>query len=180
MAAKKNTIANFWSKVDKDGPVLLHVEHLGACWMWTAGRFGRGYGAFSLDGRLQRAHRVIWTMLFGPIPEATPLVCHRCDNPSCVNPDHLFLDTSCGNNRDMVAKGRHRCGKGERHNSKIRPENVARGERAGGAKLSECDVRDIRRRVESGEPPTAVARSYSVTHGAVSLIVSRRNWRHVK
>lgn len=69
----------FWSKVDATGP----------CWEWTAARLSSGgYGAFRLNGKTQRAHRVAWELLVGPIPEGLVLD-HLCRNPVCVNPDHL-------------------------------------------------------------------------------------------
>lgn len=81
----------FWSKVDKTGE----------CWVWVAGRFVTGYGAY----RNQGAHRVSWGLMNGPIP-AGLFVLHRCDNPPCVRPDHLFLGTHTDNMHDKVAKGR--------------------------------------------------------------------------
>ena len=85
----------FWEKVDK------HAE--GGCWVWTGTRQVFGYG-ISLRYRL--AHRVSWEIANGPIPDGL-WVLHRCDNPPCVNPAHLFLGTQTENMRDMTAKGRH-------------------------------------------------------------------------
>ena len=86
----------FWAKVDKDGD----------CWTWMARRQPRGgYGQFQLDGRTRSAHRVAWTLTNGPIPDGL-CVLHRCDNPPCVNPEHLWLGTKAENNQDMTEKGR--------------------------------------------------------------------------
>jgi hypothetical protein len=77
------------------------------CWNWK-GSTTRGYGTFKPTGsKIAYAHRYMWELLNGPIPEGL-LVCHRCDNPTCVNPDHLFLGTKKDNVVDMYSKGRGR------------------------------------------------------------------------
>lgn len=86
----------FWNKVEKtDG-----------CWLWTASKNRQGYGYFRFDGKMMKAHRMAWLLVHGEIPEGM-LVCHTCDNPSCVNPEHLWLGTNQDNQNDMNAKGRH-------------------------------------------------------------------------
>lgn len=99
MRQRKDPAERFWAKVDKSGD----------CWVWTAAKHDFGYGVFQL-GRgpsegLRRAHVLSWLWSNGPIPDGL-VVCHRCDNPPCVRPDHLFLGTLGDNTRDMVAKGR--------------------------------------------------------------------------
>jgi len=78
-----------------------------SCWEWTGGNFSWGYGAITFDGRHTTAHRVFWTIANGPIPKGL-FVLHKCDNPSCVRIDHLFLGTHTDNVRDCLRKGRYR------------------------------------------------------------------------
>lgn len=117
-----------------------HVVVRGAneCWEWTASvRQGRdgGYGMFWVDGKCWGAHRVSWTLHFGPIPDGL-CVLHRCDNRPCQNPGHLFLGTKKDNNRDKSAKGRHHnqqkahCPKGhpyDEQNTRYLPPRSGRG-----------------------------------------------------
>lgn len=90
-------VSRFWEKVSKRGPIIMDSS----CWEWTAYRLPHGYGLF--DRRL--AHRISWELSRGPIPEGL-CVCHKCDHPPCVNPDHLFVGTMADNMRDRSTKGR--------------------------------------------------------------------------
>jgi len=81
-----------------------HVDKSGDCWEWTACK-SRGYGKFGLDGKTLRAHRVSYALEIGPIPDGM-VICHKCDNPGCVNPAHLFAETQKHNLSDMRSKGR--------------------------------------------------------------------------
>lgn len=121
-----------------------------------------GYGVVRLPGRTQDyAHRVRYRLEHGEIPEGMS-VCHRCDNPPCCNPRHLFLGAHAVNMRDSADKLRH-----------------AYGERNGHAKLSTEQVREIRALCASGVSQTEAGARYGVTQGAVWAIVSGKNWKLV-
>lgn len=78
----------------------------GDCWVHPGERTAKGYARLDVDGRHHRAHRLAWELINGPIPPGM-VICHKCDNPPCIRPSHLWLGTVAENNRDMVAKGRH-------------------------------------------------------------------------
>lgn len=137
--------ARFWSKV--------HRQPNG-CWEWTASRLPRGYGRFSLGGKQVGAHRVSWELHHGAIPSGLAVL-HRCDNPPCVRPDHLFLGTLVDNIRDMIRKGRDR---------------KARGIGNGRAKLTDEEVAAIRSEVSGGRSQVSVARAFGVSSGHVSRL----------
>jgi hypothetical protein len=156
---ESNTERRFWEKVGKG-------EQPGDCWLWTAATSGHmGYGNLyhSCSRNLRGAHRYSWGLHHGVIPEGLHVL-HKCDVPTCVNPEHLFLGTNDDNLRDKLAKGRASCLKGEAN---------------GRAKLSEQDVRVIRERYASGESQQRIADDYGVDQTAVGFIVRRVHWSHV-
>ena len=127
------------------------------CWEWTGAKDRKGYGLF---GRSGRAHRVAWERANDePIPEGM-CVCHRCDNPPCINPAHLFPDTIQGNNLDCVNKRRH-----------------ARGTKSGAAKLSDSDIKQIRL---DSRRAREIAAEYGVTDSHICAIKNGKKWRHVR
>lgn len=182
---RENPVAQrFWAKVDRRGP--------DDCWPWTANMGSDGYGKFWIDGTSKHASRVAWSLTFGVIPDSTPLVCHRCDNPRCCNPAHLFLGTARDNTRDMHEKGRAAMGerhfshlhpellpRGERHGSRTKPGALPRGEAHHGAKLTTADVLAMRAARAAGASPKALAAQYGVTPTTVVSICLRRTWQHV-
>jgi len=128
------------------------------CWLWQGYRDAKGYGNFYIQGAGYRAHRVAYEMFEGKHPGAL-LVCHSCDNPSCVNPAHLFAGSAKDNTADMLAKGRG-----------------SFGETHGQAKLTTPKVREIR---TGGLSVYAAAKHYGVSRKCIRLVRARNTWRHI-
>lgn len=134
------------------------------CWNWMGAINTDGYGTFNFYGENKRAHRFSYELHRGPIPQGL-FCCHHCDNRRCVNPAHLFLGTALDNIQDMHRKGR---------------ANPPRGARAAAAKLTEDDVREIRRRYAEGDVTYGqLATEYGVHYRTPQAIVLRRTWKHV-
>lgn len=144
-----------------------YVEKSDGCWTWTGSRHRGGYGQInssqnnSTGERHQPmpASRASWLVHFGEIGDGLE-VCHRCDNPPCVRPDHLFLGTRQQNSEDKVRKGRQ-----------------ARGERSGVAKLTADQVIEIRRQFDSGRQQVLIAADFGIRAQHVRLIGRRTVWR---
>lgn len=128
------------------------------CWPWTRNVNSDGYGVLRFRNLTLKAHRVMWDNINGSIPDGL-FTCHRCDNPICCNPNHLFLATSRENTRDAANKGR-----------------MARGEDSAKAKLTVDNVRAI---LLSPETNKALALRYGVGDPIISRIRSRKIWTHV-
>ncbi len=151
------------------------------CLLWIGAVDVDGYGLTRVRGRQFRAHRLAWEQVYGPVP-AGALICHRCDQPSCVNPAHLFAGSHRDNMADRAAKDRQlACGvRGEAHYNHLRPAFLrVRGERHGRRKLSEVQAREIIARLHAGETQHGLARSFGVSVGTVNLIALGRNWAHL-
>lgn len=160
--ARRSISERFWAKVSKpDGD--------GACWIWNAALNEHGYGLIARGGKcggMALANRVSWEINEGPIPDGL-CVLHHCDNPPCVNPDHLWLGTRADNNADMIAKGR------AVHDGLL-------GEQNGQSKLNEAQVREIRTLYAvGGITQTALALKFDVHHSLISLIIRGKAWAHV-
>jgi len=129
----------FWRKVDKTGD----------CWLWTGVPNNHGYGTMMVNGKLEYVHRFSFTLAYGPIPNGL-WVCHHCDVPLCVNPEHLFAGTAKDNAVDM-----------------------ARKERAFGTKLSADDVKHIR---ASSLSRRNLAKKFGVTRQCVDQVLLGITW----
>lgn len=147
-------IARFWTKVDKSGE----------CWLWTGARKHGNYGHLSLNGRFVGAHRVAYFLVHGIDPQALA-VCHHCDNPPCVRPDHLFLGTIRDNHQDMIQKGRQA----------LPPRRA--GEANGQARLTADDIKQIRALYAAGDRQKSIARRFGISRSQVGNIVRGECWR---
>lgn len=142
----------FWSHVDKRGE----------CWLWTSCLDRRGYGVFGATRAPSRsAHRLSWIIATGKDPGQLH-VCHRCDNPPCVRPDHLFLGNDAANLGDMAAKKRS-----------------AWGERSSHAKLTANNVQQIRLLIAAGELHRVIAEQFGVSRTTIGDIKRRRSWHQL-
>jgi hypothetical protein len=156
----ERTLKRFWSKVDRKGP--------DECWEWTGFRMKFGHGRLRFSGKKMLAHRLAWELSNGSIPATQggqqTCVCHRCDNPPCCNPAHLFLGSRADNNADRDNKGR---------------QGAPRGESSNFAKLNSEQVLEIRRMCDTGAKQRDIARIFGVHQGLISCIHLRKVWAHV-
>jgi len=146
----------FWSKVQKTDQ----------CWLWTGAKTNGGYGKIRINGTNRPAPRVAWEFENGSLPIGYE-ICHHCDNPSCVRPDHLFAGTRKDNVQDMIQKGRR---SSSAHGS---------GERHGMAKLTNDQVVEIRQRKANGESAKELSEKFSINRSTVHDIVTGKSWKHI-
>jgi hypothetical protein len=142
----------FWDKVKKGG--------LDECWEWQGFTSKSGYGRFRYQSKREYAHRVAYILEYSPIRNGLH-VCHKCDNPKCVNPNHLFLGTNNDNMRDKVKKGRQQ-----------------RGERSGTSKLTEQQVLEILA-LKGKETQKFVGKKFGVVQTLIGKIWRGENWKHL-
>lgn len=148
------------------------------CIEWKGNINENGYGRFSYKRRGELAHRAAWRLFRGEIPKGMCLL-HRCDNPPCVNLDHLFLGDRGDNARDMASKGRQWV----QQNPAARPvcpiEKKPRGEQHGMSKLNEAVVLAIRRRASRGELGKHLAAEFGCAPSLISQVIRGQVWQHV-
>jgi hypothetical protein len=154
---KKSLEERFWPNVNKTE----------TCWIWTACKNKLGYGFINEGGRGSgiAAYRKSWEIHYGEIPDGLHVL-HKCDNPSCVNPEHLFLGTHLDNMRDMWTKGRGRCDGAGR-----------KGSANGNSRLTWDQVNDIRIRVSRGETHMDISKIYGVTRSLIGQIANQKIWK---
>jgi hypothetical protein len=141
----------FWSKVQKTR----------GCWLWSGSKCEKGYGRFAINRKPNLSHRVSWELSFGKIRDGL-FVLHRCDNPSCVRPNHLFLGTQKDNMADMHAKKRAPVGEKHYH-----------------AKLRADQVLAIRKMHADGISYDKAAKLFNVHRITIAEVVRRETWKHI-
>jgi len=145
--------------------VMANIQKTDTCWLWTGTRHHTGYGRIEIQGKSMGAHRAIWILLNGPL-RPDQHVCHRCDNPPCVNPDHLFIGTRSDNMRDCVAKGR----KNPAH---------PKGESHPRSRLTEASVRAMRVESMRGDSTSVLSERYGISASQVQRIIAGKRWGHI-
>ena len=151
LASKAREISDlFWSKVDKQDE----------CWIWIAAINMFGYGHFAIERKIYKAHRVAYMIKHGDIPDGMYIL-HSCDNPACVNPEHLRVGTQKDNIMDRTIRGRH---------------NPTSGTKNAWAKLTEKDVLQIR---GSNLSALELSELYGISRSNIYNILGRRTWTHI-
>ena len=184
MQIKPNDLARFNSKFLKGA--------ISECWEWSAALV-KGYGVFWIEYKNHYAHRVSWVVLNGPILDGLCIL-HKCDNPKCVNPNHLFVGSCKDNMRDMISKGRKRVVSADEHWTRKHPEKIKRGDQSfsrqnphklcrgskhGRSLLKEGDIPKIFESRDQGLSYSQIAERFSVKPATIGCIIRGRNWKHL-
>lgn len=180
----QNDLNRFWSFVD--------IRTDDECWPWMGGRLPKGYGHFTFRRKAIKAHRLSYFINTGIDPNES-IVCHKCDNPPCCNPGHLFAGTHKSNAEDRSAKGRSAFGdknwtrkyperipKGNDHWMAKKPHLIRKGESTGIAKITAEIAKAIRERhVPLVVTARHLAEEFGTTKHIVQDVLRRRTWKHV-
>lgn len=150
-------ISNFHKKIDRP-------KNPSNCWIWVGAKDKDGYGQFRAGYRMAKAHRFSYSLFHGPIPDDA-LICHSCDNPSCVNPMHIAPGTWATNINDMMERGRCNPPQGEKYNFN---------------KLTTEKIKEIRRLRISGLLHRELADKFNVSTSLIHLVLARKRWAHIK
>lgn len=157
MVISEKYLVRFWERINKSGPIPKHVPEIGNCWQWLAGTSGGKYGKLRIGDKHYSTHRLSF-MIHNPLQNIDEkLICHKCDNVRCVNPEHLFVGDSIANVRDCISKNRR---------AKLSPP-VMHGESNPSAKLSDKQVLEI---LASNGRQVDIAEMYGVCQSTISRI----------
>lgn len=147
--------ARFWERVDKS---------TSACWLWAGAKNEKGYGIAWTGTRTIRAHRLAWLLTHGDLPPRPLVLCHSCDNPACVNPDHLRAGTDMDNQRDSASKGRRIAGPWrDKRSAWLAPDRVAA----------------IRAMAANGSGARACAEKFGIHEETARKVIARRTYKRV-
>jgi len=174
-----NREQRFYKKVNKLGQIPDTVKYPDIntpCWHWIGGTYTTGYGKFYCPEKCQLAHRASYTFAFGEIPKDL-WVLHRCDNPICVNPEHLFLGTNQDNVDDCIKKIRN--ARGLKNGICKNPELAARGESSGTAKLTNEKVIEMRNLRKQGMSHSVIASKFGVATMTAWHAIKGKTWAHI-
>lgn len=167
-------INSFWNRVDVK-------EDKNMCWEWKGvfSKYGKLWLKIDSERKRFTAHRVSY-YLSNNIDPLELLVCHKCDNPKCCNPNHLFIGTNRDNVMDMINKGRDWNGKFLNEFQKNTPELIPRGENNGFSKLTNEQVLSIRdTHVNTKISQYNLGKMYGVSRGTIYAIIHRQTWKHI-
>jgi len=154
MGRLKNNLEDVWKKINK--------KENDDCWEWVGALSNNGYGAFVLNQKTYSSHRIVYELIYGSISSGYCIL-HKCNNPSCCNPSHLYLGTHADNSKQMVNEGRS-----------------CRGEKNGRSKLNVEQIREIRRLYSTGKYyQRELGIRFGVSRSEIGRIVNGIMWGYI-